>query len=175
MNILVVDDEPFMRDAYLNLIDWVGNGLNLVGIAYDAFKALDIMHTTHIDVVITDIRMPKMSGIELIRQAKKEFPHIDFIVMSGYGDYSLVREAFVLGIKDYFLKDEIEPDHILEKLLELKKDITDKKVSAEENSSNQYLLQDNDYKFYNCEGLLKKLIWDGSKLEETERLFPRAS
>ncbi|MBR6729545.1 MAG: response regulator, partial [Clostridia bacterium] len=72
MHVLVVEDEPIMRKMYESLFNWTEQGFHLVGVAPNALKALEIMRSEPVDVIITDIKMPQMSGIELIRCAKEE-------------------------------------------------------------------------------------------------------
>ena len=107
IKILIVDDEPMMRNAYRSLLDLDKNGFEVIGYVRDGREALDIIKEKGADIVITDLKMPIMSGTELIAAAIAEFPDIKFIVVSGYDDFNLVREAYILGAKDYFLKFEM--------------------------------------------------------------------
>ena len=109
MRVLVVDDEPIMRDAYTSLIEWEENGFSLVGSVHNGKVALEFMRENPVDIVITDLKMPVMSGLELIKNASAEFPEIRFIVMSGFDEFHLVKEAYNLGVKEYFLKIELDP------------------------------------------------------------------
>ncbi|MBQ8588237.1 MAG: response regulator [Clostridia bacterium] len=182
MNILVVDDEPIMREAYDTLIDWKENGFNLIGSAADGSKALDMMRANEVDIVITDLKMPVMSGLELIGAARREFPDVRFIVMSGFDDFTLVKEAFVLGVKEYFLKAELDPDAILSALLKLRQEIEDERFI---NTQKQHNLQEisikmqemtklekivHNNRFVLCEKLLKEMIWGTSPDSTQKRL-----
>ncbi len=170
MNILIVDDEPYMREMYLHLFNWEENGFSLVGVAHSAMNALEIMKNTNIDVVITDVKMPLMTGIDLIKKAKNEFPKVRFIVMSGYDDFSLVREAFTLGIKDYFLKHEIVPKKIIEILTELKKEIEEENKNISNIHNIKTTVPDTKYKSIVVEKLIKELIWGRYPQKSLQRL-----
>ncbi|MBL4935996.1 response regulator [Clostridium sp. YIM B02515] len=115
---LLVEDEPIVRLALKSLVDWNIYGFDEVLEAANGSKALEIIKArSDIDIVITDINMPVMNGIELIEESRKLVSDIEFLVLSAYEDYSLVRRAFKLGIHDYILKTEMEPDKILRMVL----------------------------------------------------------
>lgn len=110
---LLVEDEPIVRLALKSLVDWNSYGFDEVLEASNGKKALEIMaNRGDIDIVITDINMPVMNGIEFIEESKKLGGNTEFLVLSAYDDYPLVRSAFKLGINDYILKTEMEPDKI---------------------------------------------------------------
>ncbi|MBQ4515431.1 MAG: response regulator [Clostridia bacterium] len=180
IRVLVVEDEPFMREAYLTLLDWQENGFSLVDCVQNGEKAMEVLEKSDIDIIITDLKMPKMSGIELVRACSTAFPKVRFIVVSGYDDFHLVKEAFSLGIKDYFLKYEIDADAILSVLLKLKKEIIDSKklelqtkMDTEEVSRLRELekiIGTSHYMLH--EKLLKELIWShGNSVTLMERLL----
>lgn len=103
-NVLLVDDEPFIVDGLEILINW--NELNLVVVAksYNGQDAIDFMNHTHIDILITDIKMPKMSGLQLISKAKELNPMCKCLILSGYNDFAYVKEGIKLGIENYLTK-----------------------------------------------------------------------
>lgn len=170
MRILIVEDEPIMRKMYVELFDWEKNGFDLVDVAPNAIKALEVLHATKVDVVITDIKMPIMSGLELIRLAKEEFPKIKFIVMSGYDDFSLVREAFMLGVREYFLKAELDFDHISQTLLKLKEEIEKENKDSEDRTISSGESGNKEYNFLLCDKLMKELVWGRTPEKSAEQL-----
>lgn len=173
IKILIVDDEPMMRNAYRSLLDLDKNGFSVIGYARDGREALDIIRDKGADIVITDLKMPIVSGTELIAAATCEFPDIKFLVVSGYDDFSLVREAYTLGAKDYFLKFEMEPDVILGKLLALADEvISERKQKAEQLKKSEELTRlrglekiINSSHYIIREKLLRDLIWSQSTPE----------
>ena len=112
MKILIVDDEIYARKAIAGKVDWGRLGFDEPLQAEDGVEALKILRETPVDVVVTDIRMPGMDGIELIAEAQKLFSHIEFVVISGYAEFEYARKAIQYGITEYLLKpvtkDELE-------------------------------------------------------------------
>ena len=178
IKILIVDDEPMMRNAYSSLLNLDKNGFSVIGYARDGREALEMIKDKGADIVITDLKMPIMSGTELIAAAIAEFPEIKFLVVSGYDDFNLVREAYTLGAKDYFLKFEMEPDVILGKLLALAEEvISERKQKAEQLEKAEELLRlrglekiINSSHYIIREKLLRELIWSQSTPELCARM-----
>lgn len=106
MNIIIVDDEKVIRNGLSYIISQLGTGDKVVGIFAEAAEALDFCARRHteIDLMITDIRMPNMDGLELIQHVRSRYPHIQGIVLSGYDDFDYARTALRLGAVDYLLK-----------------------------------------------------------------------
>ncbi len=111
--LLIVDDEHIVRMALRSLIDWKKNGIEIVGEAINGLDALNILKEEPVDLIITDINMPVMNGIELIKELRRLDFNMSVIVLSAYNDYDYVREAFKVGVKDYILKSELDPEAIL--------------------------------------------------------------
>lgn len=96
-----------MLRYYSQFVDYEAIGLKIAGLYTDAESAVDDI-IKNPGIVITDINMPGINGIEMIRTIKKQNNKSHFIVLSGYDDYHLVKEAFKLGVTDYLLKSELE-------------------------------------------------------------------
>jgi two-component system, response regulator YesN len=111
--VLIVDDEPFFRSALRALLPWEKHGFAVAGEAIDGAEALAFLRREPVDVVFTDIRMPVMDGIELIRAARAEGLGARFVVLSAYDEFSLVKGAFLEGARDYLLKPELAADRVL--------------------------------------------------------------
>jgi Response regulator containing CheY-like receiver domain and AraC-type DNA-binding domain len=110
--VLFVDDEKLSRDSIRELVDWNANGFALEGCAANGVEALKLMESSRPDIVLTDIRMPEMDGLELIERASAMYPDMAFAVLSGYGDFELTSRAMRFGIKHYILKPCNENDVI---------------------------------------------------------------
>jgi two-component system response regulator YesN len=128
--VLLVDDEKLSRDSISSLIDWEEHNLQLVGAARNGFEALEIVTEEMPDVIITDIEMPVMNGLEFITRAKKISPNAVFVVLSGYGEYDYTSEAMRQGVRHYLLKpcNEIT---ILKVIEEIKQELLDKSAEQE--------------------------------------------
>jgi len=99
--ILIVDDEQVIRELLSDALSDTGNGINL---AESGRAALDAMRAKRIDLLLTDIMMPEMDGLELIRRVRQEFPEVIPMVMTGYATLDTARAAFKEGAYDYVLK-----------------------------------------------------------------------
>ncbi len=102
--LLIVDDEDVEREGMAEFIRWEDYGVRLVGTAWNGVEGYEEIQNQMPDIVITDIKMPVMNGIELIRKTKEDFPDIIFIVLSGYGEYEYTSLAMELGVRHYILK-----------------------------------------------------------------------
>lgn len=104
MKVLVADDEERVCALICALIDWEGLGLEKVGTAYDGISALALIEQTKPDLVITDIRMPGLDGLELIRRAKEIQSQLQFIIISGHKQFDYAQSAIKYGVAEYLLK-----------------------------------------------------------------------
>lgn len=102
LRIIIADDEFDIVELCRALITYPG--AEIVGEACNGIELLKKIEELHPDVVITDICMPGMTGLELIERAKQEFPAINFIVMSGYTEFQYAQTALRFGVWDYLLK-----------------------------------------------------------------------
>lgn len=104
MNVLVADDEERVCALICALIDWDALDLHLVGTAYDGIQALQLIKETQPDLVITDIRMPGLDGLQLISHAKELQPQLQFIIISGHKQFDYAQSAIKFGVGEYLLK-----------------------------------------------------------------------
>ena len=102
--LLLVDDEIVIRNGLCAMIQEHFPDEYAVLEAKDGTQALSILSNNPVDIVITDVKMPEMTGLELMHHAKEMGYHCKFAMISGYDDFELVREALVNGALDYFLK-----------------------------------------------------------------------
>ncbi|MGG1598273.1 response regulator transcription factor [Paenibacillus naphthalenovorans] len=117
IQILVVDDEMIVRRGLKALVPWAEFGMEVVSEAANGEKALNILKQQPIDLVITDIRMPIIDGLELTRIIKRDYPHIKVLLLTCYNDFEYVKEALEIGASGYLLKTEMEEDGHLENAL----------------------------------------------------------
>ncbi|OBZ12214.1 response regulator [Bacillus sp. FJAT-26390] len=116
---ILVDDESFTRKGLMKLIDWEACGFHIVGEADNGEDALELIKRVQPDLVITDIRMPVIDGLELIRRVTLENIAIPyFIIISGYNDFNYAQQAMRYGVHDFVVKpiDEVEFSAILDQL-----------------------------------------------------------
>ncbi|MFC4776679.1 response regulator [Paenibacillus sp. GCM10023252] len=108
--LMIVDDERLVVDTLAKTIPWSSIQIDYVHRAYSAEQALHIMNTHSIDIVITDIRMPKVSGLELIEQIRALGKRTKCIVYSGYSDFEYARQAMSSQVAEYLLKPARDED-----------------------------------------------------------------
>jgi two-component system response regulator YesN len=101
--LLIVDDEKEIRDG-LSEIHWDSLGILLVGCCKHGLEALQVIFENPPDIVLTDIRMPFMNGIELMESLKVQYPFMKVMILSGYSDFEYVKKALQSGAVDYLLK-----------------------------------------------------------------------
>lgn len=104
LKVLLVEDELLARSGMRSLIDWNANGFSLAGEASHGAEALALLEREQIDVVITDIRMPVMDGLQLIEEIRARKIPCEVIVLSSFDDFPYVRKAMTYGVQDYIHK-----------------------------------------------------------------------
>ncbi|MCM0647326.1 response regulator transcription factor [Clostridium swellfunianum] len=102
--VMLVDDEILILDGLKELIDWETLGLEIVNTSLNGEEALKEFTEVNPDIVITDISMPKMNGLMLIKEIKAISDRTRFIILSGYDEFNYAKEAIRLGIENYILK-----------------------------------------------------------------------
>lgn len=144
--VLIVDDEKLSRDYFVNIIDWNEYGFSCVHTAADGLEVYDKVLKYRYDLILTDIRIPGISGLDLIKKIQ-EIPHNPlFIIVSGYSEFEYAQTAMRLGVKYYLLKpvEENELRQILDEIVGRPKEHYSKFVSEalsiiEENIGNENL------------------------------------
>lgn len=104
IRMIIVDDEPIICEGLKKTIEWSQLGIEIADVAYDGEQALQIVQSEPIDIVLSDIRMDGMDGLELAQQIRTMYPEINFVMISGYEDFEYARRAMRIGVSDYLLK-----------------------------------------------------------------------
>lgn len=104
LKVLVVDDELFVRKGIVMETDWGALGCAVVAEAENGFEALDAVHKYHPDLIVCDIRMPKMDGIEMLRRLREEGNRVHVIFLTAYSEFEYAKQALKLYAFDYLLK-----------------------------------------------------------------------
>lgn len=128
LKVFLVEDEAVIRNSIVKSIDWEKEGFELTGSAGDGELAWPQISETHPDIVVTDIRMPFMDGLELSKLVKKEFPHTKILILSGFNEFDYAKQAIEIGVSDYLLKP-ISADKLLESLHKAGNQIIDEQKS----------------------------------------------
>ncbi|WP_127532575.1 response regulator transcription factor [Paenibacillus kobensis] len=102
--VIIVDDEPHISRNLEKVIPWEMLGLEVVGTARNGAEAYELIQSLSPDLLLSDIRMPVMDGLELVKRIREEELDVDVIMLSGYQDFAYTRTAIQYGVKDYILK-----------------------------------------------------------------------
>ncbi|TBL76534.1 response regulator [Paenibacillus thalictri] len=137
MQLLLVDDETSVVDTLADTIPWHQLGVTVVHKAYSGFEAIEILENAAVNIVITDIRMPGMSGLELIQTIRSKWKKTKCMLLSGYAEFSYAQKAIELNTLEYLIKP-ISDEELIEKL---RKVITEVRREWEEVASYQKAMQ----------------------------------
>ena len=146
--LLIVDDEFLVVEGLKKLVNWEKYLIHIVGEASNGNEGVALAKSKNPDIIITDVNMPDMSGLDMIKLIKDSNPSIRFIVLSGYDDFNWAKRAFQYGVIDYLLKplDFQQLDAALEKVIN---NINYEKVREEDHEKITNALQ-------KSKGILKK-------------------
>ena len=157
MKVFLVDDEIVIREGIRESFPWDETPYTLVGEAPDGEMALPIIRDTNPDIVITDIKMPFMDGLELCRILRGQMPWIGIIVLSGYDEFEYARQCIKLGVREYLLKP-INSTDLKEALDKVSNQLKEERKSLEHAASLRARME-NDGKFVK-EKLIGSLFTD---------------
>jgi len=138
---IIADDEKKIRESMRDSIDWGRLGVSVIGVCQNGMEAYDMILDESPDLVLTDIRMPGLSGLELIQRITQTGQNIEFIILSGYSEFSYTKEAMKYGIKHYLLKPCSE-EELTQAVTEAIKDCYHRRISQLEKQYNSQMLKD---------------------------------
>jgi YesN/AraC family two-component response regulator len=167
-NILVVDDEPMICKGVASLLTNSDIDIKEIFIAHNGFEALDYIRLEKIDLVLTDIQMEQMNGIELIETIFEENPSIPVIVLSAYGEFEYAQKALRFGVKEYIVKP-ISPIELIRmtKLLLLERE-TRLRSLTDVTINHKFSLEDMSSK---RNYILNELVTEGINESEIDEVF----
>jgi two-component system, response regulator YesN len=116
IRVLVVDDDKLVRRGIVSSMPWQDFGMEVAGEANNGENALKFMEAHEIDLLMTDLSMPVMSGIELMRIVRSRYPHVQIVVLTLHQDFEYIQEALRIGAIDYIAKYQLEREQFEEVL-----------------------------------------------------------
>lgn len=164
--IVIVDDERVVRLALHNMIEWEEMDVELIGEAKDGQEALDMIDEYGAQIVITDLKMPNMDGITLIKELKEKNYKGKILVLSNYDDFNRVKEAMKLGVTDYMLKVTMKVQDLKEAIAKMIKLLDEDKAQKAKNVDSQIQVRRGE-KLYR-EKVLRSILLE--KPESKEKL-----
>lgn len=138
VKMLIVDDEPVICQGLHYTIDWADYGVEVVAEAYDGNEALQVVQEHEIDLVLTDIRMEGMDGLQLAKELKLRHPQVRVIMISGYEEFEYARQAIKLDVTDYLLKP-VDIDELVAAVTGIVEDIRNQDTHADGSSKDAEL------------------------------------
>jgi two-component system response regulator YesN len=132
--VLIADDEQIIRKGLCTIIDWNALGYSVIGEAQNGKEVLTFIAENHPDVVLIDIRMPLLHGLEAIRQARESGYDGKFIILSGYSDFTYAQDAIKYGVSDYFTKP-VDEEQLSNRLIQIRGELDEKQKTT---SSNEF-------------------------------------
>lgn len=112
IRVLIIDDEYIMRQGLKYMINWEQEGFEIVGEASNGKDALELIDELKPHIVISDIVMPLLDGVDFTEAMHKLYPHIQIIILSGYDNFEYVKYTFMNGVVDYVLKPTLNPEEL---------------------------------------------------------------
>ena len=99
--VMIVEDEELILQGIRNIVDWEALGLNVVHMAHDGVEALEMWEREPVHIVVTDISMPQMDGLTLLRKIREKEEQVRFIILTGFDEFAYAREAVRLDVENY--------------------------------------------------------------------------
>ena len=162
--VLIVDDEILVRVALKTLIPWEEQGIEVIGEATNGVEALEILSRMSCDIILADIRMPEMNGLELMNHVRVRWPATKVIILSNHNDFEYVQKALRLGAVDYTLKLAYTPEELLDKCKRIQQSLRNEQLKRREKHKLEYKIQHLERKSTELI-LLDLLVKQASQLE----------
>lgn len=164
LKMIIADDEQIIRESISSQIPWNSLGIEVVGCCKNGLEALETILDKYPDIVMTDIRMPGFTGLELIEKIQQIDRDIQFIILSGYREFEFAQQALHLGVKHYLLKP-LSETQIIEAVTETKKEC------LSQHSIRQILQTSREFRVKMEKAYRKQLIYElfspGNEPEQT--------
>ncbi|WP_408008017.1 response regulator [Pseudalkalibacillus sp. A8] len=159
LKLLIVDDEPIITQGLRETVPWHELDVEIIGEAQDGEEALEIIENEAVDIILSDVKMPVMDGLELADHVNRCFPHIRIIIISGHEEFEYAKRAIGLGVRDYLLKP-VDIDELMDLVAKIKH-----KMEQEQIHEESYMLKQ----------LLSSLVMSNKimEMEEIQDWIPR--
>jgi two-component system response regulator YesN len=129
LKVHIIEDEPYIRMELMEIIEWEGYGFTIVGQSKNGKEALKSLEENSVDLIITDIEMPHMSGIEFLKNIRERGWDIEVVFLTGFSEFQYAREGAKLNIVDYLLKP-IDTNQLIDVLNRVKSKVLEKQIKG---------------------------------------------
>lgn len=169
LNIILIDDDEYALGKMQTAFNWEAWGYCVVGTFTDARSALDFIKDNHIDVVLTDIKMPVMDGLELAKFIADNYPQLTVVILSAYNDFSYAQKAIKYRVFRYLLKP-IDFKEFKEVFMELSEQLDSRYDEVETSVIRRRLLDEIEMGIENIDGNVKKKFTEAGLSEKNTDL-----
>ena len=128
--VMIVEDEKIMREDLLSIVDWRAEGFKIIGVAVNGKQGLTMFEELRPQIVISDIRMPVINGITMVKSIRAISSHARILILSAFGEFEYAKEAITVGADDYILKAELSANLMKQKLALLSEKLKKSQLSA---------------------------------------------
>ena len=170
ISVLIIDDEKWICELINKSIEWTELGMQVAGMSENGIEAMKILKSRPIDVAITDIRMPGMDGISMIRNAREQGIETRFIIISGYQDFEYAQNAIKYNVRDYLLKP-IDEDELTITLYKIKEEIRKSRETRERSQALETKLEESSGKLK--EQFIRMIVKNGTVAPAFENMDPK--
>ena len=157
--VLMVDDEENVIRAMQKKIDWESIGFRIMGYAHNGIEALDLAEQEAPDVVLTDIKMPYMDGLELAHNLKIMYPTVRILIFSGFDEFEYAKEAIRLEVEEYILKP-VDADELRRIFMRIKESL-DQEMDEKRNVQKlrDYYMESTTWRAFPCCRRISTPLW----------------
>ncbi len=152
ITVILIDDDYLVLQDLKTLVNWEMLGFQIIGTAANGKKALSLFEKYRPQLIISDISMPVMDGLDFIETIRKDYPDIQIIIISSYADFQYAKRAISNGVEDYLLKNEITKEGLTHKLNKIAKSFSHTKQNAQRSLrfalSDYFLSTEPDYALF---------------------------
>lgn len=147
--LLIVDDEPLVQIGIKSMLNWMEFGIEICGTADNGVNALKLIEEYSPEIVITDIRMPIMNGLELVKTCSDRYGRIPlFIILTSYEEFSLIKEALSYHVLDYLVKLELDAPSLSKAINQALERLEELQITEKRQGNGRPLLQNYHDKFF---------------------------
>lgn len=146
--LLIVEDEVLVRCGLKSVIDWDKLGMTIVGDAANGKQALEIYERERPDIILTDIKMPVMDGLEMISRIREKDQKTKIVILTCYEEFRYLQDAMRMGVSDYILKLTMKPSEIESLMEKLKRELDEKEQNQQIDAKSNALRKEELFKEY---------------------------
>jgi len=139
INAIIVDDESIVRKGLKLSLPWAEAGIRIAGEAASGDKALELLKEQEAELVLTDISMPGMNGLELLKRLNDQYPQISTVILTCHQDFEYIQEALRYGAIDYIVKTQLEDENIQQVLTRIFDRVTEKNKQQEAPKHSEFI------------------------------------